>query len=606
MLHFHNLSILDPHQQFLQTKSWKSDIFLVGWCVRDLLLWLTTSPTDIDFTTAGNPFQLYESFDKDWLSHFITEKFWTSTFIQQTDPTPINYELTPLRTEGDYWDFRHPWDIQRSDDILADSQRRDFTINAMYYFSFWQKKTKKLDFNPNIITIDTYKLLKVLNKEWYIYLPDQNLLILQKNDYISQTFPNAEFDETFCRYLIETWISATISDGNLLQSSDIILWSSPTFRILIDPQNWLKNLIEKTIETVGDWDKRFGEDALRLMRALRITNVLNFKLWNDHLFDFTSQTRDSLKRNSNLISHVAKERIKDELTKVFKNWNPFSFLVLLKVSEMLPIIFPSLAETINIEQPIRYHAFDVYTHTMLALKAVQELNSDYLVRLAILYHDVGKVWQYEAYLTSKWDKEKIRQIIAWPLNHRNSSPQLMNEDFKKLGFSNKEIDEISRYIAQHHTPWEILNSNPANREKKLRALLSEKWFEKINNLLDINIADRMWQFNPLQSSGDLSDSYTLKEILKKLNDEEGQFKPKDLLLDWKILLQKYWLKPWPIIWETLKAVFERVLNDIDSRNNEKEIDVFTKNWLNNKDIQPLTTKPKTPPKDTQDEDFTMF
>ena len=96
----------------------------------------------------------------------------------------------------------------------------------------------------------------------------------------------------------------------------------------------------------------------------------------------------------------------------------------------------------------------------------------------------------------------------------------MEQDFKALGFSNKEIENIARYIEEHHTPGEILQANPQNREKKVRKLLSEKGYEMVDNLFDINIADRLGQFNPLQNSSDLTDSYELKKILKKLNKEE--------------------------------------------------------------------------------------
>ena len=73
---------------------------------------------------------------------------------------------------------------------------------------------------------------------------------------------------------------------------------------------------------------------------------------------------------------------------------------------MLPILFPALAKTKFVDQPIRYHAFDVYTHIMLSVKAIQEINSDYLVRFAMLYHDVGKVAQYAAYDNAKSKEEK--------------------------------------------------------------------------------------------------------------------------------------------------------------------------------------------------------
>jgi tRNA nucleotidyltransferase (CCA-adding enzyme) len=87
-------------------------------------------------------------------------------------------------------------------------------------------------------------------------------------------------------------------------------------------------------------------------------------------------------------------------------------MVLLNVSGMLSFLFPALYATKYVEQPIRYHAFDTYTHTLLTLKALQEINSDYLVRFAMLYHDVGKVAQYEAYEKAQGDKEAIRAIIS--------------------------------------------------------------------------------------------------------------------------------------------------------------------------------------------------
>jgi hypothetical protein len=119
----------------------------------------------------------------------------------------------------------------------------------------------------------------------------------------------------------------------------------------------------------------------------------------------------------------------------------------------------------------------------------------------------------------------------------------MKQDFKALGFSGKEIDTIARYILEHHTPGEILQANPDNREKKVRKLLSEKGFEMVNNLFDINIADRLGQFNPLQNSSDLTDSYELKKILKKLNDEEGQFKKSSLQINGTTLMKELKLAP---------------------------------------------------------------
>lgn len=64
MLHFRNLKKLAIHHSFLTKKLGKSDFFLVGGCVRELLLGTTKTPTDIDFTMAGNPLSIYEQIDK--------------------------------------------------------------------------------------------------------------------------------------------------------------------------------------------------------------------------------------------------------------------------------------------------------------------------------------------------------------------------------------------------------------------------------------------------------------------------------------------------------------------------------------------------------------
>ena len=591
-MNFASLKHLDYHQRFLQKRVQISDVFLVWWCVRDLLLWITKDPLDIDFTCEWKPEELDSKINTKWLSHFKTDKFWTITLIP-SDEKERSYQLTPLRTEWNYEDFRHPWEINWSNDILLDAKRRDFSINAMYYFSVEQKTKKELDYvkdNPKILL--ELDLLKVLATQWYCYLSDINLLILTDAQFISQVFPQSHFDEYAFRYLVESQnMCYHISDQSEKKSEKL-------FRVVIDSTGWIESMIHRKLSTVWNPDQRFGEDALRLIRGLRLVNVCNYQLfqldkkgkskksekWNPEkvqLFDFSAETWESIKKNTPLLVHVAKERIKEELCKPFIKWNPFAFVVLLDASGMLPILFPALAKTKFVDQPIRYHAFDVYTHIMLSLKAIQEMNSDYLVRFAMLYHDVGKVAQYAAYDNAKTKEEK-QIIFSWPLNHRESPPVLMHEDFSALWFSKKEIETIERYIHEHHTPGEILNSHPNNRIKKVRKLYSEKWYEMVNNLFDINIADRLWQENPLQNSSDLTDSYYLKELLIQLKNSEWQFEMKDLAVDGEKLMKHYKIEPSRLVWELLHQVFDWVLTDINDRNNEKEIFNYLDNYIKNR------------------------
>ena len=575
MLNFDGLKILDEHINYLQDKCSTENLFLVGWCIRDILLDTEKNLTDIDFTMAWKPEEIYENIKKDDVHHFITEKFGTITLIPK-DNKEIKYELTPLRTENDYSDNRHPEMINRQNDILLDSNRRDFSINCIYYFSAdFPKNNLNKEFKDHKDIKDEFTFQKSLKDNWVIFYSDLNLLIVQDENYISKIFPDWKFDQVFVTYLIDTLHEDFVNSKKSSESK---------IRIIIDPHKWIQDIINRKIKCVGEPEKRFTEDALRIVRALRFVSVLNQKLKDSQrdkpkitLFDIDTDTWKATKELANLVSNISKERIHDELMKVFVSWDPFAFVSLLDEIKLLEYIFPALYATKNIEQPVRYHPFDVYVHTMMSLYHLQKINKDYLVRFSMLYHDVWKVGQYAAY-GKDLSRDEIREILASPLNHRVSGPELAKDDFARLTFSKAEIKDICRYIFNHHVPWEILNANEENRVKKLRKLYSEAWFEKVNNLLDITIADRLWQYNPMQNSADITDVEELRIMLKDLEKQEWQFTQKDLQIDWKKIMEHFKIPAWPQIWELLSLAMNWVLVDIKNRNTEKEILTYLK-WI---------------------------
>lgn len=569
MLFFDYLKNLDPHISLLQKKiKDKHALFLVWWCVRDPLLGIDKSPKDIDFTMAGKPAKLFDAIDKKWMSYFMTEKFGTITLIKD----PIKYELTPLRTESGYEDYRHPGEIVRSNDVLLDSNRRDFTINCMYYTNI----PLKADYAKLLQTKNIHKytddetFLQRLDDHGYLYIKNSNTLIVQDHKHIAQLFVAGNFQADHLITMLKSAVVFTMKSNtkSKIQHSKL--------SIVIDPHKWIHDSIHRKLKAVGEPDNRFTEDALRIIRAIRFVNVLNEKLKNLKkndkvvLFDFAKETRKSVKKNHELVKNVSKERIKEEIMKAFTVGNPFGFIALLDEAQLLEHLFPALFVTKNIPQPIRYHPFDIYTHTLLTLFELQKINADPLVRLAVLYHDVGKVDQFGAYVENL-SKEEIRAILAGPLNHRRSSPEYAKKDFRALGFSSKEITAIARYIAHHHKPEEILFTKEDNIEKKVRTFFSEAGYEQANNVLDIAIADRLGQYNPLQNSADISDVYKLKDILKKLQKQEGQFTMKDLAVDGWDIMKQFKLKSSPAIWVLLKKTLARVINDIKKRNTKKDI-----------------------------------
>lgn len=575
MIYLSELSVLNTHSNYLKTKLGNENFFLVGGCVRDIILWLTDDPKDIDLTMAGEPKSIYNAIDKKDMSHFMTEKFGTMTLIpKDTKLTGVQYEITPLRTEWAYDDYRHPGEIQRSKNLLDDAKRRDFTINCLYYFStpmtpllvksLADKKAKK--YSDEL-------LLKHLKNEWIVYDIDNNVIIVQKHELIAQFWVDGVFDmHAFIAYsdFIKEWFSVkktTKKHTNL--------------QFIIDPYEGIQDTINKKLKAVGNPDDRFNEDALRIIRAVRFVNVVNQKLLEKNTnqkiktFDFDGTTWLGLKKNFFLLQFVAKERIKEEICKAFKHGNPFGFIAILDELNLLKFLFPALYANKWINQPVRYHPFDVYAHTLLTLKSLQEINTDYLTRFGMLYHDVGKADQYYMH-ELPLDREEVRKIFGSWLNHHTSGMDHVKKDFGALGFSSKEIDTIAWYVQNHSKPGEILMAPSDKREKKLRDMLSEAGYERVKNVLDVTIGDRQGQMNPLQNSADISDVEVLKTMLEKLNTQEGQFTTKQLKINGNDLMKELKIKPGKQLGELLDKVFVWVRDDIKKRNTKKEILLYIK------------------------------
>lgn len=526
-------------------------------------MWSTQNPTDIDATCVANPQDVFAALQKNaidavWL--FRTEKFWTATLVTKDDTwVQYSYEITPCREEWWYTDRRHPTDITRTQSLLADAWRRDFTVNALYYTHVGVGTASS---QPiwDALQVDDDELITYLSKQWRTYIPTIQLLILQHEDFINAIIIDGEINipaiQQFC---INHWLPYSSWDG---------------IRLFLDPKKWLQDIAVQKLQTVGDADKRFNEDALRILRALRFVNVRN-QAW--HTFDFNKDTWNSIKKQYHLVQYLAKERIRDELVKVFSAHNPFGYVALLDEANILQYIFPSLLRCKHNEQPIRYHPFDTYTHILLTLYHLQQINTSYLVKLWMLYHDVGKPDQYHYYAQCK-TKEEIEALHWSWYNHSVCWAEFAEKDFAALSFSSKEIEEIARYVAMHMRPWQILDARHDNQRKKVRLLYSEYGYDRIKNLFDICKADRLWQYNPIQSQ-EIDAVTVLYNHLDYLRDNEWQFTMKDMIINGDDIMHHFGLQPWKHIWDMLQKAFERVLHEKDDRNTKHAILAYLKGNL---------------------------
>lgn len=146
---------------------------------------------------------------------------------------------------------------------------------------------------------------------------------------------------------------------------------------LIDLFNGRADLINKIIRAVGNPDQRFNEDALRVLRALRFASTLEFAI--------ERETKIAIQKNKHLLNNIAKERIWAEFKKLMLGGGCVG--VLREFAEVIAVFIPDLTPMIGFKQNHPMHCYDVWEHT---LHALENAKPDLLLRLSVLFHDIGK------------------------------------------------------------------------------------------------------------------------------------------------------------------------------------------------------------------------
>lgn len=213
------------------------------------------------------------------------------------------------------------------------------------------------------------------------------------------------------------------------------------------------------VRCIGDPDKRFGEDALRILRALRFSAVLGFDIHPD--------TAASIESNKASLSLVSAERIFSELQKLICGKNAAD--VLLKYHSVICQIIPELLPCYNYEQHSRFHSLTLYEHLV---KAMVSTPPDEGLRLAMLLHDIGKP------LTQSEDDNGEWHFYG----HAEKSAQLAEQVLDRLKSSNALKVRVIEIIRYHDMVAE-------NRAKFIRRRLSKHGPEMFRDIMLAHIAD---------------------------------------------------------------------------------------------------------------------
>lgn len=249
---------------------------------------------------------------------------------------------------------------------------------------------------------------------------------------------------------------------------------NPMTKDLLDFYDGQKDLISRSIRAVGNPSHRFQEDALRMMRAIRFATQLGFVI--------ESETFEAILENKELIKNISWERIHDEFVKIILSPNPVQGVNLLQKSGLLAYIIPELEEGIGCKQN-GSHIYDVYEHLLRALSHSVDEGYPLELRLAALFHDVGKP------RTREWSREKQDYTFY---GHEVVGAKMTIEIMKRLKFS-KDIGQKVVSLVRHH----MFFSDPDQISlSAVRRLLAKVGEPLLWDLIKLRMSDRIGMGRP--------------------------------------------------------------------------------------------------------------
>ena len=376
-----SLEVIDKLKENGYTAYW------VGGCVRDQLL--GRQPKDYDVVTSAPPDCVQSIFPR---TIAIGSAFGIIQAI--IDTTPV--EIATFREESDYQDGRHPSCIQLSTPEM-DAQRRDFTINGLFF--------------------------------------------------------------------------------------------DPESRKIIDYVDGQKDIKQKVIRTIGDPFKRFSEDYLRMLRAVRFAHTLGFQI--------ESNTAEAIQKLAPNIQHISMERIQQEFTRILtESLQAGNALKELDALNLLRFILPEVLTLKGQAQPPDYHPEgDVFTHVTNMLNAMEE--PSVTLAYAVLLHDIGKPATAQIDTTGR-----IRFSC-----HDKMGAQITERILHRLKLPGTEIDDITHCVRNHMRFAEAINM----RRSTLRRLIGAPTF-------DIELT--LHRLDCICSNGFSDNYYYLLDMQKKFKEEK--------------------------------------------------------------------------------------
>lgn len=309
---------------------------------------------------------------------------------------------------------------------------------------------------------------------------------------------------------------------------------------LVDPHGGREDITRRLIRTVGDPLERFQEDALRMLRAVRLSAELDFVI--------DAGTIGAIAKAAPALEIISRERVRDEFLRILMSRTPMQAIYMAQKLGMLTYIIPELEEGIGCAQN-QAHSFDVFEHLMRSLQHAADQGWPLEVRLAALLHDVGKP------VTRAWSEEKKDWTFY---GHDVVSARMAKKIMQDLRLPKETIDNVANLVR-----WHMFFSDPdIVTLAAVRRVIARVGVEHINELLNLRVCDRVGTGRPK------AHPFRLRKYMSMIDEAmRDPVSVSMLKIDGKGLIE-LGIAPGPRMGWILHALLEEVLDD-PSKNTEE-------------------------------------
>ncbi|MDQ3245155.1 MAG: HD domain-containing protein, partial [bacterium] len=352
---------------------------------------------------------------------------------------------------------------------------------------------------------------------------------------------------------------------------------------ITDMFDGIKDIENKILRTVGEADERFGEDPLRMLRAVRFAVQLDFTI--------SHETTKSIVKNSELIKKISTERIRDEFVKIIMSKNPMLGIAMLQKFNLLKNIIPELEDGINCIQG-GAHKYDVYEHLLQALQHAADKNWPLEIRLSALFHDIGKPKTRR--VAGATAKASPKEFTFY--GHEVVGARMTKKLMERMKFPRKEIDFVESMIRNHM----FFSDTEQITLSAVRRIIVKVGKENIWLLMNVRECDRVGMAKK-EAPYRLRKYHAMIEECLRDPISVGQLK-----IDGNYLMELN-IKAGPRMGSILNALLEEVLENPEKNTVEylKERAVELEK-LNDKDLRALGEKAKEKKEELEDAEISKL